>query len=243
MKNQKGFLDLTLILALVIIIAVGGFVWWRVSNADEPTVADSTLKTTKTDTTEEVETTIPEGWFEYVNDDFGYIVALPDKYQNALTGISSNTIFEGLGDPIILSLEKEAVPEKTAFDGDSLKIWAFKINDFISGDEKNVVSNALEDSFMALVELNRTINANNNNPNLDVSVGELQNLSIIGGQAYYYEISGGYDYKFTTDSVNGWVLDEPAIVGFLSNGEDILFFTYSVSDVLASQILKTFMFL
>jgi hypothetical protein len=77
MKNQKGFLDLTLILALVIIIAVGGFVWWRVSNADEPTVADSTLKTTKTANTEELEPTIPEGWVEYVNEEFGFSFAYP----------------------------------------------------------------------------------------------------------------------------------------------------------------------
>jgi hypothetical protein len=72
MKNQKGFLDLTLILALVIIIAVGGFVWWRVSNADEPTVADSTYQNSNSDKSsiavvqkyEEIglQQELPQGW-------------------------------------------------------------------------------------------------------------------------------------------------------------------------------------
>ena len=112
--NNRGAIDHMLIIAIIAVLAVGGFVFYRVSGAESnitDTVSDTVSNTTDTmsdtvtetvdtvtdeiesedeveeETAEETETSnIPEGWIEYTNQDIGFSFAYPEEWGEVELG-------------------------------------------------------------------------------------------------------------------------------------------------------------
>lgn len=76
-NREKGFFDITLILAVVAVIAVGGFVAWKVMSADEITgnVDDVQLADGESSDTAESKSDVEEGYKRYESEllNFGFV--------------------------------------------------------------------------------------------------------------------------------------------------------------------------
>ena len=77
-KNQKGFTGLEIIL-LVVVLGGVGFVGYRAYQA-QPGKAPAQEKVQPTQNKEVSKSSIPEGWIEYKNEEFGFAFAYPQAY-------------------------------------------------------------------------------------------------------------------------------------------------------------------
>lgn len=108
MKSQKGSLDLNLIVALVLVLAVAGFAFMRINQADEivkdqeATFSNSQIDQISLDDSREDEeanedsdtqedTTVPEGWAVHVIDEVGVSFMHPETWGKPVP-----TIYDGI---------------------------------------------------------------------------------------------------------------------------------------------------
>ena len=85
--DKKGVVDLMLIATLVIVIAVGAFVIYRISSFDDGSTLTDTSQNAQTEANKQTETgeqpadTIPDGWAQYSNDAVGLSFIYPEKWS------------------------------------------------------------------------------------------------------------------------------------------------------------------
>lgn len=77
-RDQRGVIDPIFVIVLVLVLAVGGFLYWRTSTAPtEPQAPEGTTGIAQK------ENSVPEGLLEYRNDDLGVKFTYPEEWGEA----------------------------------------------------------------------------------------------------------------------------------------------------------------
>lgn len=101
--NQKGVIDLMLVAVLIVVLAVGGFVVWRVQ--DSGTNANNSSETTQTETVAEQQSTdntrspdrdIPDGWVEFNDETLGFSFIYPEDWviESQYSGVNDASMLQ-----------------------------------------------------------------------------------------------------------------------------------------------------
>lgn len=89
-KNQKGMIDPIFIIVLVLVLAVGGFIYWRTSqDKDEDITQTSSQQIVKDQVTEQASDpaeqnepkTIPDGWVKHENKGLDISIYFPSTWK------------------------------------------------------------------------------------------------------------------------------------------------------------------
>ena len=258
-----------LILIVVSIVGFGGWYVWNQNQEDEPVASISSYEecvaaghpvmesypeqcavpggetfTRKLTPAEQqnidkdAESTIPEGWVEYINSELGFTSEYPDvltlihsglpQEKDAQNAKYGEVIFFNSGPDESVALKFEVV-------------WNFNINDAIyaRSDGQNL-SNAYEEGGVkSVAALSWQINKDDDNPNFNKTIGDLQEISVGDFEGWGFTTTG----SLSTDFINGedgFVVDSKTMFIFIEVEHAILRLQVPTESTTGQQMLDTF---